>query len=98
MAMLMEGHEGKNLATLASMRRYDSPFEMATLRDRALREVGAEELEGADVVLLYAKERLGAALDDTTEFLIAMREMHLLYLDTDLDSGVVDLHDYYMAY
>lgn len=98
MAMLMEGHEGKNLATLASMRRFDNPFEMATLRDRALREVGAEELEGKDVVVLHARELFRAALDDTTALLIALREVFQLCIDTDYHDDLYDFYNLYFAY
>ena len=98
MAMLMEGHEGKNLATLASMRRYDNPFEMATLRDRALREVGAEELEGTEAILAYAAETVRRGLDGTIDLFVMLREMFILYRDSDRLPELLDFYLLYLAH
>ncbi len=73
-------------------------FEVAELRDRALREVNAPDLQKRDAAYVYARERLLSLLagqDGLGDVLGVLKD---LYIERDMDRDLLDFYLLYHAY
>ncbi len=94
-AMLAGGASGTALATLAGMIPPFNHFELADLRDRALRELGIAELDKPTAAHLYAAECLRAGLDGHTDLVKSFRIVADLCVALNYDR---DLNDFYLLH
>src|SRR5690349_11265231 len=91
-AMLEGGASGQALATLAGMIPPFNHFELANLRDQALREVGIADVDKSTAARLYAAECLRAALDGRADLVASIRILAGLCVALDYSA---DLFDFY---
>lgn len=95
MGLLVEGVASPQVEMLASLDPPFNLFEVAALRDRALREVNAPDLEPRDAVLHYARERLLSLLAGQDRLADVLGELKKLVSST---GWAPDLFDFYMLY
>jgi hypothetical protein len=92
---LEEGKSGHHLAMLAGMVAPFNHFEMADLRDRAMRELGVPERSDVLAVEAYAAERLRRALAGEDDLGDALRVVK----DLCVAQGMCrELRDFYLLY
>lgn len=96
--MLEEGKDGDNLRMLAGMLPPFNHFEIAALRDRALRELGISELDPGAAVRTFAAERLRLALAGDFNLMEALREIKDLCVSNNYQKDIFDFYLLYFAY
>ena len=96
--MLEEGRDGHNLTMLAGMLPPYNHFEMAALRDRALRELGIADLDPEVAVRTFATERLRLALAGEHDLIEVVREIKDLCIGNKYQKEIFDFYLLYFAY
>jgi hypothetical protein len=96
--LLVEGFSSRQVEMLASLDPPFNLFDVAELRDRALREVNAPDLQKRDAVYVYARERLLSLLagqDGLGDVLGVLKD---LCIEHDMDRNLLDFYLLYFAY
>jgi hypothetical protein len=96
--MLEAGYDGRSLVLLAGMAPPYNHFELAELRDRALKEVGAVGLSDEAALRRYAAEELQRALSGEADMVETLRALKDLCVGNDYRHELYDLYLLYFAY
>ena len=96
--LLVEGHSGHYVQMLASLDPPLNPFEVADLRDRTLREMGASALVGPQAILTYARELLIGLLQGQGEIVDVLATLKDLCIRHDYDRDLFDFYRLFFAY
>jgi hypothetical protein len=96
--MLEQGHDGHYLTRLAGMLPPYNHFELADLRDRALREQGIPDVDDSAAVRAFAAERLRLALAGEIELMTAVEAVADLCIARDYAKELFDFYLLYFAY
>ncbi|HVU89263.1 MAG TPA: hypothetical protein VHD36_18195 [Pirellulales bacterium] len=97
-SMLLEGRDGEYLTRLAGMLPPYNHFEVAALRDNALREQAIVALDPRVAVLTHATEQLRMALSDDVELVEAVALAHDLCISLDYAKELFDFYLLFNAY
>jgi len=90
--MLERGRDGHHLLRLAGMLPLYNHFEIADLRDRALEELGIEDLAPDDAVRSYAVELLESALAGKVDLVRAFETLAGLYVANGYQRDILDFY------
>jgi hypothetical protein len=96
--MLEEGRDGHNLTMLAGMLPPYNHFEIAALRDRALRELGIADIDREHAERTYASECLRLGLAGESNLLEAVSEIKDLCIANNYQKDIFDFYLLYFAY
>lgn len=94
--LLEAGHESIPTCRLAAQRRPHNHFELASLRDQILEELGVTDTSDEDAIVMYAVELLSHANDGTMDIDVVIEEVKDLYISHDLEPDAI--YDFYLLY
>lgn len=94
--LLASGHETSAACRLAAKLTPHNHFELASLRDQILSELGVFETSGNEAIILYSAELFRRALDETLDLELAIARVKELYVSNDLEPS--EIHDFYLLY
>jgi hypothetical protein len=93
--MLIEGRDTPHLRVLAGMLPPHNHFQLADLRDKALSELGEPSLSRDRAIVVYARERLHAALADDLDLPTEIETVAQLCI---AGNYLNDLFDFYLLW
>ncbi len=96
--MLEEGYDGECLSRLWGMVPPFNHFEIASLRDHALAELGIHEIAPSVALSRYATEILSTGLSGEIELVDAISIVKDLCLANDYQDDLFDFYELYFAY
>ncbi len=94
--LLETGHETAATCRLVAKLRPHNHFELASLRDQILVELGVDATSDNDAIIMYSAELLGRANDGTMDLDTAIAEVKDMYVSNDLDPS--EIYDFYLLY
>jgi len=94
--LLETGRETSATCRLAAKLKPHNHFELASLRDQILVELGVYDTSDDDAIIMYSAELLGRANDGTVELDTAIAEVKDMYVANDLDPS--EIYDFYLLY
>jgi hypothetical protein len=92
---LEAGVTTRHVMMLAGMAPPFDSFEIASLRDRALEELGLTTTSRSEALTLYAAEIAADALHARIDLYVALKELSRLCIEQDY---VSELYDFYLLY
>lgn len=97
-SMLEQGRTGRCLEMLAGMSPPFNHFEIADFRDRALHELGLNDISESTAVNSYSAEQLRQALAGEVDIGAALRVIKDLYIASNYQKELYDFYLLYFAY
>jgi hypothetical protein len=94
-ALLESGHDSITICRLASMRPPHNHFELASLRDKVLDELGFNSIALDDAITMYAIELISDALVGRSGLDAVLEELKDMCIANDYQSNI---HDFYLLY
>ncbi len=94
--LLESGRETSATCRLAAKLTPHNHFELASLRDQLLSELGVFGTSDNDAIILYSAELLGRANDGRIDLDTAIAEVKNMYVSNDYDPH--EIHAFYLLY
>ncbi len=94
--LLESGHETTATCRLAAKLRPHNHFDLTSLRDQILTELGVIGTSNDDAITSYAAELLAHANDGTMDMDAAIDEIKDMYVSNDLAPD--EIYDFYLLY
>ncbi len=92
--LLESGHESQSTCRLAAKLRPHNHFELASLRDQILTELGLADTTGDAAICGYVAETLADSNENT--FDAVLTEIKDIYLSNDHEP--IEIYDFYLLY
>jgi hypothetical protein len=95
MTLLESGQDSLTICRLASMRPPHNHFELASLREMVLGELGLDAISIDDAITMYSTELISDALAGRKELDAVLEEIKEMCIANDYQSNI---HDFYLLY